>query len=93
MNIIFTVKTRNSKVIRLTSEQWKHISYRHPEMSNKIYEIEKALEYPEYKKETENETKYYKYIKEESKYLRVAFIILNGEGFVITSYMTKKIQK
>ena len=61
----------------------------------KIIKLFKKIGFAEVtsKKETENETKYYRYIKEESKYLMVAFRILNGEGFVITSYMTKKIQK
>ena len=91
--IIFIIKTREGRIIRLTTEQWKHIVYRHPEMSNKINEIEVALEYPEYKKQSNSVIKYYKYIKEEKNYIMVAVRILNGEGFVITSYLTKKIQK
>ncbi len=91
--IIFTVKIRDNKIIRLTTKQWKNIVYRHPEISNKLSEMENTLTFPDYKKEENNITKYYKYIKEEDKYMMVACKLLNGDGFVITGYITRKIQK
>ena len=35
---------------------------------------------------------YYGYRKEQAEYLLVIVKYLNGEGFVITAYLTKKIQ-
>ena len=92
--LIFTVKSKENKLIRLTVKQWKHIVYRHPEMTNKLIQIEKTIIYPDYIKACEeNIIKYYKYIKEEAKYIVVAVKMLNGEGFIVTSYLTRKIQK
>ena len=92
MTVIFTAVV-NGRIIRLTLKQCKHIAYRHPEMVNKIVKIEETLIYPEYKIEKNKVNKYYKYIKEENNYIMVAFKILNGDGFVLTSYITRKIQK
>lgn len=90
LNII-EVKTKDQKLIRLTLTQWKHIVYRHPEMSSKLIDIENMLLYPSYIKDEEEIKKYYKYIKDIHKYIMVAIRILNGDGFVMTSYLTRKI--
>lgn len=92
MSIIIILNI-NNKSIRLTSKQWKHIVYRHPEICNKINEIESTLKFPDYIKKEENIQKYYKYLKEEAKYMMIAVKILNGDGFVITAYTTRKIQR
>ena len=63
LNII-EVKTKDQKLIRLTLTQWKHIVYRHPEMSSKLIDIENVLLYPSYIKDEEEIKKYYKYIKD-----------------------------
>ena len=55
--------------------------------------MENALKYPDYIKYKNSKQKNYKYIKEEKEYIVVIIRILNGEGFVITSYMTSKIEK
>ncbi len=61
-------------------------------MATKINEIENAIVNPtariQYSDET---TKFYKSIKDEKKYIMVAVKILNGDGFVITAYKTKRI--
>ncbi len=94
MNTIIKIATRDNLIIKLTKEQWKHIIHRHPEMSNKLTEIEFTLKYPEYKIHYKNNIrKYYKYIKHENKYNMVVVKILNGDGFIITSYLTRKIEK
>jgi hypothetical protein len=36
---------------------------------------------------------YYKYYKENKKYLRVVVKYLNGEGFVITAYFVSNIER
>ncbi len=91
--MLLEVKTKDNKTIRLLLNQWKHIIYRHPEMSNKINEIESALVYSDYKKEFINRINYYKYLKKEKKYIMVAVRVFNGEGIIITTYLTNKIKK
>lgn len=90
---IFIATSRDGKEIRLTEKQWKHISIRHPEMARNINEIKQAIEGPEFISwQSENVQKFYIYLKSEEKYIMVAVRILNGDGFVITAYKTKKIQ-
>ncbi len=90
--IIFLTVTRDGKHIRLTKTQWNHISYRHPEMTHNLDDIRKTVENPTtIKSQSENIKRLYYYLKEENKYIMVAIKILNGTGFVITSYKTKRI--
>lgn len=92
-DIVFSTEDKNKRKIKLTTKQWKHISYRHPEMADKINEIESAIISPTVQKQYSEEViKYYKYLKSEKKYLMVAVKLLNSEGFIITAYLTSKIQ-
>ena len=93
-NIIFITEIKDRKLIRLTVKQWKHIVHRHPEIINKLILIESTLKSFDYIKYSEHNTrKYYKYLKEINKYVMVAVKILNGDGFIMTAYLTRKIQK
>lgn len=90
--MIFEVKTRDGKLIRLTEKQWSHIIYRHPEMVKRLNDIEEAISSPTARIQHSDETtKFYKFIKDEKKYIMVAVKILNGDGFVVTAYKTKRI--
>lgn len=93
MGPIFSVTNNDGELIILNYKQWKHIAYRHPEMVNRLYQIENTIKCPDYKKSIGKEIKCYKYIKEENKYLMVRFRLLNKHGFVITAYTTGKIEK
>jgi hypothetical protein len=89
-DIIFE-RVVDGRKIRLTKKQWFHISSRHPGLTNKIYLIDQTLLNPTRKLQFSNETiKYYRYFKEMKYYLMVAVRTLNGEGFVITAYFTRK---
>ena len=89
---VFEVKTKDGKLIRLNEKQWSHIKQRHPEMVNRIGDIEDAIVNPTARIQHSDETtKFYKFIKDGKKYIMVAVKILNGEGFVITAYKTKRI--
>ena len=88
--IIIEVKTKDGKLIRLPEKQWKHIRYRHPEIS--LDGIEDTIVNPTARIQYSDDiTKFYKFIKREKKYVMVAVKILNGDGFVITAYKTKRI--
>lgn len=92
MTNIFEVKTKDGKLIRLTENQWFHIKHRHSEMSNRLYDIEDTIANPTVKVQHSDETtKFYKFIKEEKRYIMVAVKIFDGDGFVITAYKTRRI--
>ncbi len=94
MGLLFAITNDDGKIIHLYNKQWKHISFRHPEMANKMHLIEHTLKYPDYKIENENKKKqYYKHIKNNNKYIVVIFRLLNKHGFVITSFLTSKIKR
>ena len=92
--IIFFVKSKDGKEIRLANAQWKHIKFRHSEMTNMLKDVEDTIRNPTtVRRHSESITKFYKFMKDKKKYIMVAVKILNGEGFVVTSYFTAKIQK
>ena len=88
-----TVKTKDNKLVYLNMSQWRHIAYRHPEMVNKMDQVEEALQHADVMIIREDKRKYYKYQKDERKYVMVAVRMLNGDGFIITSYMTRKVER
>ena len=92
MTKIFEVKAKDGRLVRLTEKQWLHINFRHPEMQSLVAEIEKALIDPTAITQLSAEiAKFYKFIKDENKYIVVVVRVLNGDGFVVTSYKTKRI--
>ncbi len=91
-DIVFTTTAKNWREIRLTKTQWKHITTRHPEMASMQKEIKLAIENPStIKAFSDDVEKFYLYLKAENKYIMVAVKTLNGEGFIITAYKTKKV--
>lgn len=91
---VFVVKTKDKIKIRLTKTQWKHIAYRHPEMSDKLQEMRDTVLNPTARRRHSDEiVKFYKFLKAKKKYIMVAVKILNNEGFVVTAYQTLRIQK
>ena len=93
-DIVFLVKSKDGKKIRLTNAQWKHIKFRHPEMANMFKDMEDAIRNPTaVRRHSESIIKFYKFIKNKKEYIMVAVRILNGYGFIVTSYFTVKIQK
>ena len=96
MNIIFKVTDKTGRKIRLTKRQWTHIVDKHPDMAGKQEEIMKTLEIPEFilpEKFNEKMQNYYKYNKSQKEYLLVVVKYLNGDGFIATSFYTRKIRK
>lgn len=90
---IATIETKDRKKIVLHDKQWMHIKHRHPEMANRLNDVEETVRNPtKAVKHSDSTTKFYRFIKKEKKYIMVAAKLLNGEGFIITAYPTKKIQ-
>lgn len=99
MDYIFEIIDKTGRKIRLTKESWKHITSPenlHPYMANYLEEVKQALIKPLIiipHKFDNIKANYYLYLKEEKRYLLVAVKYLNGEGSVITSFITRSIRK
>jgi len=96
---IFEVVDKSGRKIVLTKERWTHITSPqslHPYMTNYLEEIKHALEDPDVvvsNKYNDSKLNYYKFIKERKQYLLVGVKYINNEGFVTTSFMTRRIKK
>ncbi len=85
--------------IRLTSKHWNHITSPaspHAYMTNHSNKIKETLPNPD--KIIPNiyddfKSSYYKFYKNDRRYLRAIIRYLNGEGFVITAYFVRNIKK
>ena len=63
-------------------------------MANILKDMEDAIRNPTaVRRHSESIIKFYKFIKNKKEYIMVAVRVLNGEGFIVTSYFTAKIQK
>ena len=92
---LFDIIDKTGRKIRLPHIRWKHILREHPNLQDHE-EILQALIHPLIIQPSDADPiyvhHYYSYTKLRRKYLMVAVKYLNGEGFVITAYYTKKIQ-
>ena len=97
MNIIFEVKDKTGRKLRMTDFNWHHIIKRHPELASQKKLIE-TLEKPDKitisleDEETKYYYKHYKDLLSPCKFMRVIAKYLNGEGFIISSHFVKTIQ-
>lgn len=96
MEHVFEITDKSRRKIHLTKERWEHITTKHTNMSDKLEDVKMALTNPiiivphKYNEDMRN---YYLYYKLEKHYLLVSVKYLNGEGFVATSFITKKLIK
>lgn len=95
---IFEVKAYNNKKIRLTDVQQTHILFFHPEVEAEQEKMKDVLKNPEIVIEGATEDtricyKFYPYTSVASKYLAVVIKVLDGEGFIVTSYFTEKVRR
>jgi len=97
MDTIFEIIDKTGKKIRLTKQQWEHITTTHGEMANYLEKIKETIKNPI--KMTEhgvgNLKKYYNHLKHRNhpdKYLRIIVKYLNGDGFVITAHFMRDIK-
>lgn len=95
MEILFEVKTTSDKVIRTTRSHWELISkLKHPEIEGKETEAKNCLSNPiEIRRSSEDPDVYLYYSQYMTYYLCVVARHLNGDGFIITAYITDKIKE
>jgi hypothetical protein len=81
--------------IRLTEERWMHITMGHPEMAEFYYEILETIEMPDIIYEGNNNANI---AIKKLKGVKKIFIVVvykelnNTDGFIITAYLTKRLQ-
>ncbi len=94
MNVLFEIEDYNGKKISLTKEDWFHITFFHPEVSD-VDEIKDAVIHPVAVKPSVNNSEtvkcYYRYNKVKKRYLLVAVKYINEEGFIVTAHHKKKL--
>jgi len=96
MTWVFEITDKTRRKIHLSTERWKHIVKEHPDISNKIEHIKETLISPILVKNSKYDTRvrfYYKYYKYRLEYLLVSVKYLNGNGFIITAFYTKKLTR
>ena len=97
MDYIFEIIDKSGKKIHLSKERWSHItspSSLHPYMTNYLEEIKQALVKPTsviIHTLDNKKADYYLYLKEKKLYLLVGVKYLNGDGFITTAFLTRKL--
>jgi len=94
---LFEIRDRSGRMIYMTLERWHHIVEEHSDVVGSFDEIQAAIAYPTAMRRSDEEGvmlyfRYYKYGVSDKNYLLVIVKYLNGEGFVITSYFTDRLQ-
>ncbi|MEK6926299.1 MAG: PBECR2 nuclease fold domain-containing protein [Nanoarchaeota archaeon] len=92
MNFIFEITDKTGRKIYLSKERWNHItspSSPHSYMANYLEKVKETLSNPDKIVESiyeDSKVFYYRYYKDNGKFLRVIVKYLNGRGYVITTY-------
>lgn len=92
---IFEVKDKTGRKVRLTKKQWSHMTKKHPYMEKYFEEIQQTLIFPDKIANYSDKGYYYKnykYLKASNNFVLVIVKYLNGDGFIITSYLVEKIK-
>jgi len=86
------IKSKNNVPIRLSDERWSHITEEHCEMAGLRYDVLDTLENPEKILEGNQNAQLAVGQMSDGKYIVVIYRELNGGGFVITAFLTRKMQ-
>ena len=92
---LFQIKSALNKDIKTTEDYWKKITIiKHPSIKGKEKEVQKTLKSPDIIRVSNSDKKIFLYYKKYSKnYLCVVVRHENGNGFIITVYITNKIKE
>lgn len=96
---VFEIIDKSGRKIRLTKERWSHITLHsslHSYMTNYLEEIKEALTRPlkiVIHSLDDMKADYYLYLKEKKLFLLAGVKYLNGEGFVATTFFTRKLMR
>ena len=91
---LFEIPTPLGFSVRTTSQYWKLILRKHPEITGKESAIQECLRRPEQVRHSKQDrTVYLFYALDPPYYVVVVAKRLNGEGFVITSYLSDTVKE
>lgn len=92
--ILFAVPTPLGFSVRTTHGYWELIQRKHPEVIGKETEVQSCLLQPEQvRQSTQDRAVYLFYTSLPPYHLVVVVKRLDGEGFIITSYLSDKIKE
>ena len=93
--IYFKVKTPLDKDIRTTKEYWDFVrTVKHPNMDGKEKDVIETLNDPDLIRRSNKDERVHLYYKSTGNYyLCVACKHLNGDGFIITTYITDRLKE
>ncbi len=91
----FRVEAANKLVVRTTRDYWqKIITFKHPAMKTKEEQVKLALRAPDEIRQSKQNKKVLLYYRKTDDYHTCVVVrAINGEGFIITTYMTDKIKE
>ena len=88
------IRSKNNIPIRLTTERWKHIIKRHPEMDSQKERVLKAVSDPHMIQQGDfgelMAIKFHRKTPLTSKYLVAVYKEVTDDGFILTAYYTDK---
>ncbi|TSC74582.1 MAG: hypothetical protein G01um101433_1051 [Parcubacteria group bacterium Gr01-1014_33] len=89
----FQVQCPLGAMIRTTKAYWEIITrIKHPQIQGKEEAVKHTLRNPIFIRQSKSDPKIYLfYSRDKTHYLCVVARVLNGEGFIITAYITSKI--
>ena len=92
--IQFQVTSSLGKTIRVTEEYWQRIvTTKHPVMAGQEELVKKALTAPDkVRRSRKDQSVFLQYAKADGRYGCVVVKHLNGDGFVVTAYLTDRIK-
>jgi len=95
MKPYFTVKSRLNKTIRTTKDYWNTIvELKHPIMKKYEKETKETLREPDEVRRSRKDPAVHLYYRRYDKYfVCVLAKHLNGEGFIITAYLSNNVKK
>lgn len=94
-SFLFQARSPLGKTIRVTEGYWqKIVSIKHPSMAGREQQVKAAIEFPEQVRVSRSDPKVFLYYRKEGEFFVVVVAKhLNGEGFIITAYLTDKIKE
>lgn len=92
---LFQVKSALNKYIKTTKDYWQKITIiKHPSIKGKEKEVQKTLKSPDIIRVSNSDKDIFLYYRKYCKnYLCVIVRHENGNGFIITVYITNKIKE
>lgn len=92
--LMFSVPTPLGFSVRTTHEYWALLLRKHPEVTGKETEVQRCLQEPEQVRRSKQDQAVYLFYRALPPYhLAVVVHRLDGDGFIITSYITDKMKE